>query len=130
MTRRPTLRMAAAPLLVALFACPALAVPQFQKEFLAKYADEAYADLAKEAKCFVCHQGKNKKNRNPYGEALHQYLDKKDKKDVEKIQNALETVAAESSDPSDPNAPTFGELIAQGQLPGGSLEDAQQEPAE
>lgn len=114
------------------FATSADAFPQFQKEFLKRYADgsdEAYTDLAKGAKCFVCHQGKKKKNRNAYGEALHQYLGKKDKKDVEKINESLETVAGESSDPSDPDAPTFGELIAEGSLPGGTVEENKAEPA-
>lgn len=109
------------------------AFPQFQKQFLAKYADgtdEAYTDKVKEAKCFVCHQGKKKKNRNAYGQALHAYLGKKDKKDTEKILAALETVAGESSDPNTEGAPTFGELIADGKLPGGTLEECQEEPAE
>ena len=109
------------------------AFPQFQKQFVAKYADgtdAAFTDLAKGAKCFVCHQGKKKKNRNAYGEALHAYLGKKDKKDVEKIVAALETVAGASSDASVEDAPTFGELIAAGELPGGALEDAKQEPGD
>lgn len=116
---------------VACFAIPADAFPQFQKQFLATYADgtdEAYTELAKDAKCFVCHRGKKKKNRNTYGEALHEYLGKKDKKDVEKIVASLEKVAAESSDPSNPEAPTFGELIAEGKLPGGTLEESKAEP--
>ncbi|MEO0530678.1 MAG: hypothetical protein AAF266_08895 [Planctomycetota bacterium] len=108
------------------------AFPQFQKEFWKKYADgtdETYTKLVKkEAKCNVCHQGKKKKNMNAYGDALHEYLGKKDKKDVEKIVSSLETVAGESSDPSDPNAPTFGELIAEGKLPGGTLEEVRVEP--
>lgn len=119
--------------LVACFAAPSAAFPQFQKQFVLKYADgsdEAYADAVKEAKCFVCHQGKKKKNRNAYGQALHQYLGKKDKKDVDKIVTALETVADESSDPDDPDAPTFGELIAGGDLPGGPLDEAKEEPSE
>ncbi|TWT47824.1 hypothetical protein [Botrimarina hoheduenensis] len=127
-------RTAIAVALVALVPLPgAEAFPQFQKEFLTKYADgtdAAFTDTAKEAKCFVCHQGKNKKNRNAYGQALEAYLGKKDKKDVEKIVAALETVAAESSNAEAEGAPTFGELIAEGRLPGGTLEEAQQEPSE
>lgn len=113
---------------------PAAAFPDFQKQFFAKYADgtdEAFTDLCKkEAKCFICHQGKKKKNRNPYGQALHEHLGKKDKKDVEKILAALDTVAEQSSNPDDPDAPTFGELIAEGKLPGGDLDTAKEEPAE
>lgn len=131
-TKNPMLRSLIALAGVACFAIPAGAFPQFQKEFIAKYADgtdEAYTELVKkDAKCYVCHQGKKKKNRNTYGEALHEYLGKKDKKDVEKIVASLEKVAAESSDPSDPDAPTFGELIADGKLPGGTLDEMKTEP--
>jgi len=115
------------------FAAPAAAFPDFQKQFWAKYADgtdEAYTEVVKGAKCWVCHQGKSKKNRNPYGEALHQYLHKRDRKDVEKIVASLDKVAAESSDPSNPDAPTFGDLIAEGSLPGGTLEECKEEPAD
>lgn len=108
------------------------AFPQFAKQFVAKYTEDNadYEAKVKEAKCFVCHQGKSKKNRNAYGEALHQYLGKKDRKDVEKILAALDTVAAESSDPGDADAPTFGELIAAGELPGGTLDECKEEPAD
>ncbi|TWT99426.1 hypothetical protein Pla108_03640 [Botrimarina colliarenosi] len=112
---------------------PAAAFPDFQKQFIAKYADgtnEAFTADVKDAKCWVCHQGKKKDNRNAYGEALHEYLGKKDRKDIEKIVESLDKVAAQSSNPDDPEAPTFGELIAEGKLPGGSLEEAKQEPTE
>lgn len=126
------LRRLLALAVVAACATPSLAIKQFQDQFLEKYADgsdAAFTEVAKGAKCYVCHQGKKKKNRNPYGEALHEFLDKKrDKKDVEKIVESLEKVAAMSSDADDPDAPTYGELIAEGQLPGGTLEDAKAEP--
>ncbi len=113
---------------------PAAAFPEFQKQFIAKYADgtdEAYTELVKkEAKCWVCHQGKKKEPRNPYGEALEEFLGKKDKKNVEKIVTALEEVAKKSSNPEDPAAPTFGELIEEGKLPGGELDALKAEPAE
>lgn len=115
----------------ALLAGPAAAFPDFQKQFFATYtggSDEDFTKLAKSAKCFICHQGKKKKNRNVYGEALHEHLGKKDRKDVEKILAALETVAAQKSDAEDENSPTFGELIASGKLPAGDLEAAKQEP--
>jgi ketosteroid isomerase-like protein len=127
------LRALLALVCVAVYAAPAAAFPEFQKEFFAKYADgtdAAFTDLCKkEAKCFICHQGKKKDNRNAYGQALEEHIGKKDKKDVEKIVAALETVAAESSDPEVDGAPTYGELIAEGKLPGGSLEDAKKEPS-
>ena len=60
----------------------------------------------------------SKKERNAYGNALAERLDKKeDAKNVEKIRQALSEVAALSSDPAKPDAPTFGALIEQGKLP-------------
>ena len=110
------------------------AYPQFMKEFVNLYAsdpDAEYTDFVKkEAKCYVCHQGKKKKNHNAYGDALEEYIGKPDRKDVEKIVAALKTVAEESSDPETEGAPTFGELIAQGKLPAGELEDLKAEPEE
>ena len=112
----------------------AVAFPPFQKQFLIKYADgtdEAYTKLAKDdAKCFVCHQGKKRKNRNPYGEALAELIGKKDQKDTDKIVAALEEVAKKPSNPEDPDSPTFGELIEEGKLPGGDLDAVKAEPAE
>lgn len=103
----------------------AFAIKQFADEFKEVYVKEG-TPLAAEvetAKCNVCHKGKSKKDRNAYGEALAKLLDKKeDKANKEKIRQALETVAKESSDPSKPDAPTFGELIAEGKLPGGPVE--------
>ncbi len=99
------------------------AIPAFQKEFYAKYltddTNEEYVTTVKEAKCFLCHVGKKKKNRNVYGEALSELLDKKkDKKDKEKIQAALDQVAEMKVEDKD-DSPTFGDLIREGKLPGG-----------
>lgn len=117
---------------------PAAAIPAFHKEFIKMYVSEdadQQSDLAKlvsdkKQKCLVCHQGKKKKNRNPYGDQLSEFLDKKeDKKDVEKIVASLQKVADMPSDPEDKDSPTFGELLAKGSLPGGSLEELTKEPA-
>lgn len=103
----------------------AFAIKQFSDQFKELYVKEG-TPLAAEvetAKCNVCHKGKKKTDRNAYGEALAKLLDKKaDKDDVEKIRKALETVANESSNPEDPAAPTFGDLIEEGKLPGGPVE--------
>ena len=110
---------------VACAARPALAIKQFQDEFKAVYvkpdssdpAEKALATAVEGAKCNVCHKGKEKKDRNAYGEALAAILDKKeDAKNVDKIRKALETVAAQ---PSADGGPTFGDLIKMGKLPGG-----------
>ena len=123
-----------------LFTCAttpsARAVIQFQKEFFRLYnidkdqEDKSeFAQAALKAKCYICHQGKKKKNHNPYGEELHKLLDKKeDAKNPEKIVAALEQVAQLRTDPCNPQSPTFGDLIQAGKLPGGTLEEAKKEP--
>jgi len=125
---------------------PAAAIKSFQIEFEKLYAGEGSdTELAnlfkkqdskdeekklKKLRCLTCHQGKKKKkNRNAYGMQLSELLDKKkDKKDKEKIVESLKKVAELHSNPEDDSSPTFGELIAEGKLPGGTLEDLQKEP--
>ncbi len=86
-----------------------------------KQAAQRKALLAKavgEAKCNVCHHGKDKKIRNAYGAELSKLLDKKaDGKNTKKVLEALEKVAKMKCDPKDDKSPTFGELIGQGKLP-------------
>lgn len=104
------------------------AVDAFKKEFDAKYVkkdsaepnEKSLAEAVAAAKCNVCHAGKSKKERNEYGKALATLLKKGDAKDTAKIQDALEKVAAMKSSSADASAPTFGELISQGKLPGGT----------
>ena len=106
-----------------------LAIPPFQKVFIKQYTDKEkgpeFAAKVKEAKCFVCHdpkEPKNKKKRNRYGKQLSELLDKKkDKKNTEKVVEALQTVAALHIDPEDKNSPTYGDLIKEGKLPGGKF---------
>ena len=108
--------------LAALAPAPAFAIKPFQDEFKAVYVKDGtpLAAAVETAKCNVCHVGKDKKNRNAYGEALDKLLDKKaDKDDKEKIRKALEEVAAL---PSGEAGKTFGDLIQAGQLPGGPAE--------
>lgn len=106
----------------------AKAIKAFKDEFDAKYVkpdskdpkEKALAEAAAKAKCLICHEGKRKKNRNAYGKALAELLDrKKDKDNREKIQAALDAVAKKRSNPDDEDSPTFGDLIARGKLPGG-----------
>jgi cytochrome c2 len=101
---------------------PAFAIKQFADEFKEVYVKDGspLATAVEAAKCNVCHVGKNKKDRNAYGEELAKLLDKKtDKEDKAKIKQALEAVAKL---PSKEAGKTFGELIAAGQLPGGPAE--------
>ncbi len=97
---------------------PAFAIKQFADEFKAVYVKDGtpLAAAVEEAKCNVCHvAGKGKKERNAYGHALAERLDKEtDKKDVAKIRGALDEVAKL---PSAVAGKTFGDLIADGKLP-------------
>lgn len=104
------------------------AIKQFQDQFIAKYvkkdssdpAEKSLADAVAKVKCNLCHDAntKSKKDRNAYGQALSELLDKmKDKNDKEKINAALEKVAGMPSDPSDNGSATFGALIAEGKVP-------------
>lgn len=99
-----------------LAAAPALAYPEFEKQFKAVYVKEGtpLAAAVETAKCNICHVGKSKKDRNAYGEVLAERLDKGDKKNEEKIKQALAEVAKL---PSGVAGKTFGDLIADGKLP-------------
>jgi len=103
----------------------AFARKQYMDEFKAMYAkadgsaaEKALAAEVETAKCNVCHVGSVKKDRNAYGNALSERLDKNDK-DAAKIKKVLGEVAALSSDPAKAGAPTFGALIKEGKLPAG-----------
>ncbi len=110
---------------------PAHAFPNFLKAFQKKYAGDKKPEtdeqknLAQEMKrvktCNVCHDprpgdsGKaDKKNRNPYGQALNKYLTEKDKNDVDK---ALEMLSKVEGEKAADDAPTYGELLKEGKLP-------------
>lgn len=130
------LSLAALFLLTACLDRPAAAVLQFykvyQSVYLDNHPDQEFAELAKKPanRCFACHQGKKRKNHNPFGEELKKLLDKKkDAKDIPKITAALEKVTAMPSDPNDPNSETYGERIAAGKWPAGVLDDLKLEPA-
>jgi hypothetical protein len=108
---------------VAAWGGQAFAIKQFADEFKAVYVEEGtpLAAEVEKAKCNVCHMGKSKKDRNAYGQALAELLDKKEDKDnKDKIRQALETVAAKPS--AGAGSPTFGDLIKEGKLPGGPAE--------
>lgn len=98
----------------------------YKKQFEAMYVkkessdpnDKKLAEAAEAAKCGICHVGKEKKDRNAYGQALAKLLMKKET-DNAKIDAALQEVAKEHSKPGDASSPTFGDLIKEGKLPGG-----------
>lgn len=114
---------------------PAAAVLQFyqvfDKVYLAENPNEEFKKAAHDPKmrCLICHQGRLRKNHNPYGKHLVELLDRKtDAKDVEKIKAALAKVGEMHSDPDDDASPTYAEMIEAGTFPGGTLEEASAEP--
>ena len=116
---------------------PAAAVLQFYKvwetEYLTDHPDKDYVALVKKPanRCFVCHEGKNRKHRNEYGKLMEESLDaRKDTKDKEKILAAIKAAGEKHFDPNDESSETFAERIAAGKFPGGELDDLKKEPAE
>lgn len=98
----------------------ASAIPPFGVAFGKKYVEgntnAEFVEAVKAAKCGLCHVGTDKKERNSYGAALAELLDKKeDAKNEEKINAALDTVAGMKPEGSEK---TYGDLIKDGKLPG------------
>lgn len=125
-SRYAVVAVAAATLVCAGSSREAFARKQYMDEFKALYvkpdssdaAEKALAAEVETAKCNVCHVGSVKKDRNAYGNALSEKLDKNDK-DAAKIKKVLEEVAALPSDPATAGSPTFGALLKEGKLPAG-----------
>ena len=89
--------------------------------YLLKAFQPAYPELKDQVKemkvkCDICHYGKEKKDRNNYGAALHEAMgkDQKDVKDVEKLKEALKKAEEKASAVE---GKTFGQLIHDGKLP-------------
>lgn len=97
---------AAVVLGLSLTANSAFAVKPFLDAFTAKYPNVSGAATAK---CNVCHEGSDKKNRNAYGKALSELVKKTDAKDTAKINSALDKVAADNA--------KFGDNLKAGKLP-------------
>jgi hypothetical protein len=91
-------------------------------EFNALYMDEGTAlhkALDGKATCSVCHWGKGKRIRSPYGRAVYEALGRqRDVRDKDKIVGALRKAEQARSVPGDPESPTFGQLIESGTLAG------------
>lgn len=105
---------------------------EFQKLYITPDSSKEFADLVKSNKtgCFVCHQGKDRRHHNAYGDELAKLLDKKkDIKDIKKIAESLRKVEAMHTNPDDESSPTYGDLIKDEKLPGGPLEEVMKEPA-
>jgi hypothetical protein len=116
---------------------PALAILQFYKVwdevYLKENENKEFVEQVRNprVRCLVCHQGKNRKHHNPYGIHLVEPLDKKKHiRDPEAVREALAELGEMHIDPDDEDSPTYDELIQAGQLPGGTLEELQEEPEE
>jgi hypothetical protein len=111
-----------AGLLVGLAVRSAQAVPEFKKAWDEKYVGDKSTDAqktlegsAKTAGCNVCHdaKSKSKKDRNAYGNAIHDLgLHKKDKKDKEKIEKVFKEAEAKKN-----GSESYGDRIKAGKLP-------------
>lgn len=114
--KKAVLMMVAAAAAVALWICTstmAEARPKYKTAWDARYMKDG-SEIKKAlgtSNCNVCHQGKNRKNRNAYGMAIDKALGAKNVMDAEKIEAALEKAEKEKAAGSDK---TFGDLIKDG----------------
>jgi len=115
-------------------ALPAGAYPQFQKAFqdgyLKSLKDKKFAEAMEkgDVKCLVCHQGKQKKNRNAFGKEVSKILTKKNVKDNDKIVAGLKKALALHVDPKNDKSETYMDRLMAGKWPAGNLEDLKKEP--
>ena len=105
----------------------ASARPPYKGIFEGKYlegAGDKFKAAVGEAKCNVCHEGKEKKDRNEYGKALAKVLTKAKFDELKGDMDALKKFANESLEKTagekSSGGKTFGELIKAGELPGGT----------
>lgn len=121
-------------LLVVAAASPSFAIAPFYKAFKAqhldKLEDKTFAEeVDKETnRCFVCHQGKSKKNRNAFGVEVGKLLTKKDKDNTAKIEENLKKALEMHVDPKDPKSETYMDRLKAGKWPVGTLEELKKEP--
>lgn len=112
-----------------IFATPALAISEFNKqwknEFLGEDADDTFKSVARKASCNVCHVKKEdkKKVRNEYGEAIHKYLDSKDfskewvKDNPEEAKKKILEGFKKAGEHKDKNGKKFSDKIKANELP-------------
>lgn len=94
----------------------AQARPKYKMAWDARYLKEGSAihtALEGKSNCNVCHQGKNRKNRNAYGASIGKALGEKNVMDAQKIEAAIEKAEGEKPAGSDK---TFGDQIKAGTL--------------
>ena len=108
-------------------ASSAWAIPPFNDAFKKLYVKEGtpLAEKVNEVKCNVCHEGKEKKNKNEFGKAVGKFLkkgdftgdnkkyDPKSDEGQKALKEGLEKAVAEKSS----GGKTYAELIKEGELP-------------
>jgi hypothetical protein len=110
------------------FASPAFAIDEFAKQwkehYLADGASEEFVSSAKKAGCNVCHvKGGKKTERNEYGAAVKEFLDKKDfpkdfvKANPDKAKEMILAGLKSAGEKKSSDGKTFAEKIAAGTLP-------------
>jgi hypothetical protein len=105
----------------------------FKKEYLEKHPDQKFAAEVDKAsnRCFICHQGKVRKNHNAFGKHLEGVLDKKeDAKNVEKISASIKKVLEMHVDPKNDKSETYLDRLKASKWPGGELDELKKEPKE
>src|SRR5690349_12230891 len=98
----------------------------FKKDYLDKLDDKKFAEEVNKAsnRCFICHQGKDRKHRNAMGKELSKFLNaKKDAKDAEKISASIKKVLEMHTDPKDEKSETYLDRLKASKWPAGDLEE-------
>ncbi len=98
--------------------------PKYPPIFMDYYKDNAgVSAAAKEAKCNVCHDPKDKKIRNEYGKAVNKNLKKEDfdklKDNAQGLSKKVGEALKAAEDEKNSEGKTFGEIIKSGKLPAG-----------
>ena len=124
------LLLAATPLIAFSFAQSSFAIPAFSKVFTKEYvennSDKKFAEEAGKApnSCYICHQGKERKNRNAFGKEVGKLLDKKkDAKNEQKISDSIKKALEMHVDPKDEKSETYMDRVKAGKYPVGTLEE-------
>jgi cytochrome c2 len=129
------LLIAATPLIAVLASESAFAIPAFSKVFVKEYVvnneNKQFAEEAAKSpnSCYICHQGKERKNRNAFGKEVGKLLDKKkDAKNEQKISDSIKKALEQHVDPKDDKSETYMDRVKAGKYPAGTLEQLKKDP--
>lgn len=132
MRYRPLL-FAASLLVAAVAARPASAILPFYNALKADYLEKLedkkfFEEVNKPAnRCFVCHQGRDRKVRNAMGLEMSKLI-KKTEKDKAKMSAAIKKVLEMHVDPKDSKSETYLDRLKASKWPAGNLEDLKKDP--